>query len=247
MMLTAVLSTAVAQDAPQKYSTLTIEVKPGMNAQFEEFISKYKAAAEQTNSPYRWTVAQSVSGNPVYSFTRPFQSFAALSDARPDLNKAFGAAEGARLLGLLQASVEGESSAIYVARPDLSRPRPEPGIQGTPEAVLFVDITVKSGKEEAFEGYAKKIVEASNAKATDQYWQIRQRMFGPGQLPVYRVVVVFAKWTELDRPGMPMSERLKQQFGAAEAERLEAIANDSIQGVNERLNRVRADLARPPT
>jgi hypothetical protein len=180
----------------------------------------------------------------VYTFTRPFQTFAAFGEAGPDLAKAFGAAESGRLLGLLQASVTSESSSIYVYRPDLSRPWPT--LETPPEAVLFLDITVRGGKEEEFEGYVKKLMEAVNAKSPDQQWQMRQRLFGPGNAPVYRVVVVFPKWTALDRPPMPQPELLRQQFGAAEATRLEAIATDSIQGVNERLNRVRNDLARPP-
>jgi hypothetical protein len=169
-----------AQGAPQMYSTITIEVKPGMNAQFEEFIGKLKAAAEQTNSTFRWLASQSVSGNPVYTFSRSYGSFAALGEAGPDLAKVYGAAESARLLGLLQASAANESTSIYVARPDLSRPPPAPvagAAAAAPVAVL---------------------------------------------------------------------QTMVEQYGAAEAARLEAVSNDAVQGVTQRLNRVRADLGRPP-
>jgi hypothetical protein len=131
----------------------------------------------------------------------------------------------------------------------LRRPRPAPAQQGQgtpPEAVLFLDITVRGGKEQAFEGYMKKVIEAVTAVSPTQYWQTRQRTFGPGQNPVYRVVVTFPKWTALDTPPMPLPAQLAKHFGAAEGEKLVAIATDSIQGVNQRLNRTRPDLSRPP-
>jgi hypothetical protein len=235
---------AVAQEAPQMYAVTTIEVKPGGDPQLEEVIKKFKEAADKTNSPLRYTTAQSVSGNPVYTFNRPFRSFAAFGEQGPNLAETLGAAEMSRLMGLLQQSAGNESTSIYVARPDLSRPGPAQ--QATPEAVLYMDITVRAGKQEAFEGYVKKVVEAVAAVSPTQYWQMRQRTFGPGQNPVYRVVVTFPKWTALDTPPMPLPAQLAKHFGAAEAEKLAAIAADSIQGVNERLNRTRPDLSRPP-
>ena len=237
-----------AQGAAQMYSTITVEVKPGMNAQFEEFVGKLKAAAEQTNSSFRWLASQSVSGNPVYSFSRPFGSFAALGEAGPDLAKVYGAAESARLLGLLQASTTNESTTIYVARPDLSRPAPAVAgaAAAAPVAVLFVDLAVRPGKEQSFEEYVKKLIVAVNAKSPTQYWTMRQRSFGPGNTPGYRVVVTFQKWADLDTPPKPMQQTLVEQYGATEGARLEALSNDAVQGVTQRLNRVRADLGRPP-
>lgn len=238
-----------AQVAPQMYSTITIEVKPGMNAQFEEFIGKLKAAAEQTNSTFRWLASQSVSGNPVYTFSRSYGSFAALGEAGPDLAKVYGAAESARLLGLLQASAANESTSIYVARPDLSRPPPAPvagAAAAAPVAVLFIDLAVRPGKEQSFEEYTKKLIVAINAKSPNQYWLMRQRAFGPGNTPGYRVIVTFQKWADLDTPPKPMQQTMVEQYGAAEAARLEAVSNDAVQGVTQRLNRVRADLGRPP-
>jgi hypothetical protein len=238
-----------AQGAPQMYSTITIEVKPGMNAQFEEFIGKLKAAAEQTNSTFRWLASQSVSGSPVYTFSRPYGSFAALGEAAPDLVKVYGAAESARLLGLLQASAANESTTIYVARPDLSRPPPAAAAgaaAAAPVAVLFIDLAVRPGKEQSFEEYTKKLIAAVSAKSPNQYWQMRQRTFGPGNTAGYRVVVTFQKWADLDTPPKPMQQTMVEQYGAAEAARLEAVSNDAVQGVTQRLNRVRADLGRPP-
>lgn len=145
---------------------------------------------------------------------------------------------------MLEAAVESITTTVYVARPDLSRPAPESDT--TPVAVLYIDLNVRLGMERQFEDYAKKVIEATNAVAPNAYWQMRQRMFGPGNAAGYRVVVTFQQWADLDVEPKPIPQRMVEHFGADEAARLEESGLASIQGINERLNRVRSDLARPP-
>lgn len=245
VLLTASCGTS-AQEAPAKYSTVVIEVKPGMNGPLEELLRKFRDAAEQTNGPQRWLASQSMSGNPVYTINIPFGTWAEFgpADDTNPLVAAYGQEEATRLLGALQTSVASNVTTIYVARPDLSRPPPEG--QGTPVAVLFIDLTVRLGMEQQFEEYVGKIIEATNATAPNAHWLMRQRMFGPGNAPGYRVVVTFQQWADLDAPEKPLPQRLREHFGAEEGARLETLGTAAVQGVNERLNRVRSDLARPP-
>ena len=248
VMLSASCSTG-AQPAPAKYSVLTIEVKPGMNGQFEEFIHKFRDAVEKNKGPQRWRANASVSGNQVYNFTREFGTWTEFGQDAPEpLVAAYGEQEAGRLLGLLQTSVASTTTAIYVARPDLSRPRPANAANAAAAAVavLYIDLNVKLGKEQQFEDNTKKLIEATNATAPNDFWEMRQRMFGPGNGAGYRVVVVFQKWSDLDAPDKPLRQRLTEHFGTAEGERLDALGTDSLQGINQRLNRVRADLGRPP-
>jgi hypothetical protein len=49
-MLAASCGTA-AQEPPPKFSSIAIEVKPGMNGQLEEVFTKFRDAVEQTNGP----------------------------------------------------------------------------------------------------------------------------------------------------------------------------------------------------
>jgi len=234
-----------AQDAPQMYSVLTVEVKPGAEGQFEEFVSKFRDAAEETESPVRWNASSAVTSGNSYVFTRPFGSFAALEGAGPELNEVYGEEEAGRLLGLLQASAASMSTTIYVERPDLSRPWPE--LEGTPAAVLYIDLNVRFGMEEQFEAYAGKVKEATDATAPNAFWLMRQRVFGPGtNNGAYRVVVVFPQWTDLDTPAKPIPDRMREHFGAEESARLQTEIGDALQAVRENLYRVRADLARPP-
>jgi hypothetical protein len=244
------MSGASAQNAPEKYRVLTVEVKPGMDAQFEEFIHKFRDAVEKNKGPQHWLASSSMSGNAVYFFTVPFATWAGEfgQNAPNPLIAAYGEQEAAKVLGLLAASTESETTAIYAARPDLSRPRPQAtsGQAATPVAVEYVDLNVKIGKEQEFEGYVKKLIEATNKAEPTAYWQMRQRAFGPGNTPSYRAVVQFLTWADLDKQGKSLQQRLTEAFGAAEGEKIQGLASDALQGVNQRLARVRIDLERPP-
>jgi hypothetical protein len=245
-MLTASCGTA-AQEPPPKFSSVTIEVKPGMNGQLEEVFTKFRDAVEQTNGPQRWLTSQSMSGNAIYTVNVPFATWAEFGPppaGGDPLFAAFGEAEARRILGLLESSVESTTTTVYVARPDLSRPAPES--DATPVAVLYVDLTVRLGMEPQFEEYVKQVIEATNAAEPNAYWQMRQRMFGPGNTTGYRVVVTFQQWADLDAEVKPIPQRMEEHFGAEEGARLMTAGLGTIQGINERLNRVREDLARPP-
>jgi quinol monooxygenase YgiN len=246
VLLSASCGTA-AQEPPPKFSSVTIEVKPGMNEQFEEVVRKFRDAAEQTNGPQRWLASQSMSGNPIYTINVPFATWAEFGPPPADGNPlvaAYGQEEANRILGLLREAEQSVTTTIYVARADLSRPAPES--DATPVAVLYIDLNVRLGMEQQFEDYAKQVIEATNATEPNAYWQMRQRMFGPGNAAGYRVVVTFAQWADLDVEPKPIPQRMEEHFGAEEAARLATAGLATIQGINERLNRVRSDLARPP-
>jgi hypothetical protein len=246
VMLTASCGTQ-AQEPPQKFSTVTIEVKPGMNDQFEEVVRKFRDAVEQTNGPQRWLASQSMSGNPIYTINVPFATWAEFGPppANPNpLVAAYGEEEAGRILGMLRDAEEGSTTTIYTARSDLSRPPPES--DATPVAVLYIDLNVRLGMEQQFETYAKQVIEATNATAPNAYWQMRQRTFGPGIAAGYRVVVTYPQWADLDVEPKPIPQRLQEHFGAEQAARMAEAGLASIQGINERVNRVRSDLARPP-
>lgn len=246
VLLTASCGTA-AQEPPPKFSTVTIEVKPGMNEQFEEVVRKFRDAVEQTNGPQRWLASQSMSGNPIYTINVPFDTWAEFGPPPASGNPliaAYGQEEAQRILGMLSDAQEGSTTTVYVARPDLSRPPPES--DATPVAVLYIDLNVRLGMEQPFESYAKQIIEATNATEPNAYWQMRQRMFGPGNAAGYRVVVIFWQWADLDVQLKSIPQRMQEHFGAEEAARLEQAGLAAILGINQRLNRVREDLARPP-
>jgi hypothetical protein len=246
VMLTASCGTS-AQEPPEKFSSVTIEVRPGMNGQFEEVVRKFRDAAEQTNGPQRWLASQSMSGNPIYTINVPFATWAEFGpppSSGDPLVAAYGQEEAGRILGLLRDAEASNSTTIYVARADLSRPPPDS--DATPVAVLYIDLNVRLGMEQQFEDYVKKIIEATNATAPNASWQMRERLYGPGNAAGYRVVVTFQQWADLDVQAKPIPQRLQEHFGAEEGARVTEAGLAAIQGINERVNRVRSDLARPP-
>ena len=54
--------------------------------------------------------------------------------------------------------------------------------------------------ERQFEDYAKKVIEATNAVEPNAYWQMRQRMFGPGNAAGYRYRNAWRSTSALTKP-----------------------------------------------
>jgi hypothetical protein len=177
LVLLGVTGASLAQEVPERYSTLTVEVKPGANAQYEEFILAFKAAAEKTNSPLHWLVSQTeVGGSNNYIFHRPIASWRELeTPVGAILRQAYNEREVQRLLGLEAASATSVHTAAYIARPDLSRPGP--AIENV-VAVNYIDIKVRYGMNQEFEDVARHVVEASAATTPNVHWEMRGPSFG---------------------------------------------------------------------
>ncbi len=230
---------AHAQDAAPSVSALTVHVKPGMNQQFEEYLKAFVAAADKTSPKLEWLSAQSMTGGPVYVFNRAFGSWAELGAAGPDFVAAFGAPEAKRLAGLLQASVESVSTAIYRRRMDLSRPWP--ALEGVPDAVVHIFITVQGNMGPQFESFVGKVIEATAATAPNAYWLMDEPGAGATD---YRVTVIAKSWSDLDKPDKPIPQRILEHFGQAEGQKLLAESNGAIEGIETRISRTRPDLGR---
>ena len=79
--------TANAEEAPPTgYSVLSIEIKPGSQGQFEEFILKFKQAADHIGTVPTWyATSPGVGEDNVYSFASPFMSFGELARLMRDV------------------------------------------------------------------------------------------------------------------------------------------------------------------
>ena len=239
-----VVVSGFAQDQPAMATVLTVEVEPGANAAFEEFILAFRAGAERTGSSLHWLASQNEVGDGnTYTFTRQFGNWAEFENpANGFMVEAYDEAERARIVGLYNDSVESVSSSAYIARPDLSRGGgpviPEPA------AVIYLDIKVHQGMGPRFEAVVRKVVEATATAAPDLYWITLATSFGVAG--TYRFVTVVDEWEDLNTPPKPVPQRLIEHFGAAEGSRLAQEAASVIESINQKLRRVRRDLARPP-
>jgi len=216
-------------------------VKPGAGAKFEEFIGKYKEAAEKINAPYYWLASQAaVGGGDSYDIVLQFSSWKAFDNPRDVLKDAFGANEAKRLWSLLEDSAVSTTTAAYTANPELSRPAPQSNQAEV--AVLLIHLTVRPGMDMQFYEYAKKVKEATDATAPNLYWTMLMPDIGAsGPL----VAIPISSWSDLDTSGKPIPQRLTEHLGAAEGFRVQAMGQAAVESLTTKVHRVRMDLARP--
>ncbi len=243
LALLCIASTSLAQDAPGRWSVLTVEVKPGANAQFEEFIQAFREAAVETDSSLYWLVSQTeVGGSNNYAFHRPISSWAEVeTPAGAILSEVYEDQEVERLLALYNSSAARIHTAAYLDRPDLSRAAPPmPDVV----AVNYLDIGIHQGMNQQFEEFVRHLVEASEATAPSAYWEMRAPSFGARN--AYRVVVAFSEWADADVVQKPIPQRLAEHYGEVRGAQILEEGNAAIESFRSSLRRTRGDLARPP-
>jgi hypothetical protein len=216
----------------------TIEVKPGMNQQFEEVIKAAKAAAEKTKAPNQWRISRSMTGSNSYIIDSGFASWAEFALPLPDMQAALGAKEAQRLGDLFRSSVTSISRATYTFRQDLSRMWPD---GTTAQAVEHVYLKPKPGAGPALESLVKRLIEATNAVQKNNYWL----MAAPGAgADSYLVIVIHPKWTDMDAQQKPAPQILAEHFGAQEGQVLWSALQNSVENLNAVIGMAMPDLSR---
>jgi hypothetical protein len=244
MACLCVAGVAAAADAPRSVNglaELTVRLKPGTNATYEEYRKAMKSAADKTKSASQWRIGRMLTGSSnVYVIDRGFDSWEQFAAPGPDLEAAFGKAEAKRLQSLIQSSVESASTAVYTIRTDLSRPFP--ANRPVPAGVTHVYISVKPGMQARFESAVKKLVAATAATAKDEYWLTGAP--GAGADGRYLVIDLNMKWTDLDTPGKSIPQRFTEHLGAAEGQLVWAELQGTIDRLETVIGRPLPDLSR---
>jgi hypothetical protein len=230
-----------AEEAPPTgFSIFSVEIKPGSQGQFEEFIVKFKQAADLVGTVPTWFASSpGVGQDNIYTFATPFKSFGELAEQRPILQEVYEAAEVTRLLALYQDAVVSTQTYLMHPRPDLSRsapPRESPA-----EISLTVGITVNSGMVPEWEEYVKKLIEATDQTAKDAYWNAYAPGFGA--TPRSFAVRILMNWVDLDIPNKPFPERLNEAFGKREGAKIFAAGEASVANIEYAIRRNRVDLS----
>ena len=124
----AITTLAIAQPAAYVQVT-TITVKPSGVSDFEDYVKKIVAGANKIGAPQRVVAYQIGLGGPgfTYNFVIPFNKWEDM-DSWPSipqiLTKAYGDAEGARILKSGRDAIEHTESAVFHTLKNLStRPR----------------------------------------------------------------------------------------------------------------------------
>lgn len=240
--------TAPAQQArapqPELLQLVTIKVKPGGNAAFEEYVNAVRRAAEQLESQEFWLTAQSVSGEPSYTIALPRASgWAALGDpgVLARLAEAFGEQEAKRLAGLAMSSTESVHTSFYQSQPGLSNPRPQ--METAPAAVIMYELAINPGMQAQYAETAALTREAAMAVDPNRHYLILAPSFGANGV----IVVGFVEqWSDLDQNAAGPAQLVIQHFGQATGAAITARAQETIANMTITLHRTRPDLSYEP-
>ena len=234
-----------AEEAPPTgFSIFSVEIKPASQGQFEEFIVKFKQAADHIGTVPTWFASSpGVGQDNTYTFATPFKSFGELAQQQAILQEVYDPAEVVRLLGLYQNAVVSTQTYLVHPRPDLSRSAPPR--EGPAEISLTLSITVNAGMVPAYEDYVKKLIEATDQTAKDAYWNTYAP--GIGAAPRTYGVRIPQNWVDLDTPNKPFSERLNEAFGERKGARILDDGQATIANIEYAIRRNRADLSHMAT
>lgn len=221
------------------FSTTRVEVKPGANIQFENFIMQFKAAAEEINWPYGWNASQVAVGNTnQYLFVAPFDSHEQLSTpVTAVLGQAHSPSEVAEILQDLRDSTSSLVTGTYYARDDLSNPPSSP--PANQELILTVQVNAKAGMQMQFEEWVKRVVDGSEGVT----WNAFAKGFGVGPGYVFRSGLT---WAALDQPAPSPQQRVMDAFGPVAGNAIINLGAASMESNITQLLRQRPDLSYSP-
>jgi hypothetical protein len=234
-------SFAHAQDvAPPKGITVNVvNIAPGTGVTFESVAKKFKEAADKLEDVPAYFAYSSVIGNDgQYIFAAPFAMFAELANDRQILAEAYGPEELAKISELFQKTVVSTESYIVIPRPDLGISAPDP--TAASEITLSIAIKLRMGKEEQYQEYLKKLVEATRATSPETYWSTYQP--GPGAKGIW-AVRINTSWAEFDVQGKSIPQRLNEHFGERAGKKIYDEGNASIENIEYTISRFRLDLS----
>jgi hypothetical protein len=233
--------TTGAQEEGNLVQAITVKVRPGTNAKFEEFVRAFRDASQQQGLENYWLSAESASGQPAYTFNMTMSGWGDMANPGPQLIEAFGEEEAMRIEGLLESSVEEMHVAFYETQPDLSV-LPTEAMDTPPVAVLYSLITLNPGMAPQYIEATRMTREASLAVVPDSYYVVQAPGFGANGV---RVIGIIQEWGDLDT-NMGPGQRVIAHYGEEEGAHISQMATESISNIETTLYRTRPDLSYQP-
>lgn len=235
--------------SPQFIEVLTVTVKPGAAPDYEAYVKKIVSGADKISATgpatvQAFQVTRGGSGG-TYMFVFPFNKAAELDSFVPVpqiLARAYGDAEGMRVLRAGGATVDHAESTVYRLLENLST-RPRRYDPSAASHVLLVRTEVEPARSADYERYLARLKSAQE-QANDPFTTVRRVSFmGPSH--VYLAASFFDKYAELDTRTSPL-DILKKVYGDLEGR---AVSDESLATVKKRevmVLRFRPDLSRLP-
>lgn len=233
-------------DQPTQFiHVITTTVRSGAVSDYEEFTKKIAAGANKINAPQRWMTSMVSIGGPglTYTIVIPFSKWAEYDTWVPVpeiLTKAYGAAEGARILKTGRAAIERTETAVYRLLPDLST---RPKVFDPPAAFIQLLVTeVEPAMVPTWETFLSRL-KAAQEKLPQAPTAIR-RVAVQGAANTYVTAVPFNKFAERDSWQGIMTV-LRDAYGEAEARNLNDTRLRCTRNSRLMVLAYRPDLSRP--
>src|SRR5713226_1267905 len=178
---------------------ITSTVRPGAVSEYEDFVKKVVAGANKINASARWSAYQVGLGGPgyTYSIALPFRKWGdmdAWTSVSQILSKAYGEAEGTRILKAGRVSIERSETAAYRLLPELST---RPKVFDPPAAFLQLFVTdVEPAMVSTWEDYLARL-KAAQEKSPQAPTSIR-RVAVEGASNTYVTAAPFNSYAERD-------------------------------------------------
>ncbi|HXV59917.1 MAG TPA: hypothetical protein VEK15_04425 [Vicinamibacteria bacterium] len=247
LFLTMILSLAAMPAAAQFQQVIEVQVKPGQEIAYENYVKKVREAADQIGSPMSWATFYATVGKPgsTYRIALGFEKWAdrdAWQGVREVLVKAFGEQEGSKIYTDGASSISSSSSRIWEMIEE-GTANPQTGTQ--PSA--FYEVTIRWVKPEMVPEYRgllrrfKSAYEAAEGKPSVTRWVL---VFGEGQNTTFRRTQPFNTWAERD--GWNPVELITKQFGP-DAPLLFERLNAAVWKSEHFVSAYRSDLSRTAT
>ena len=244
-------SLAVTQGQPGQpgefIDVLITTVRPGAVSEYEDFVRKILAGANKIDAAQRWSTYQVSLGGPGYTYEvgLPFTKWGevdAWTSVSQILSKAYGEAEGAKILRAGRASVERSETEVYRLLPDLST---RPKVFDPPAAFLQVFITdVEPAMAPTWEDYLARL-KAAQEKSPHAPTAIR-RVAVEGASNRYVTAVPFNSYAERDSWPSNLAV-LREAYGETEARTLNETRLRCTRSARLVVLSYRPDLSRPAT
>ncbi len=196
-LLFALTSFAYAQNPParQSYQVTTIQVKPGMGGEYQDYLKNDANPALQKGGVKQravWTTATFGEGGE-YVILTPIESLAQFDNPSPVV-KALGQEGAAALLAKRARLISSSRDVLITARPDLGV---APKADYAYKLGFGANVNVTPGRTAEYEKYVKDL-SATVAKTNAKGVLVGKAGLG-GDPNSYRLMVLFDNWADLEK------------------------------------------------
>ncbi|MGZ5460756.1 MAG: hypothetical protein ACXWN1_29305 [Thermoanaerobaculia bacterium] len=243
--LFAIALPVVAQNEPAEFiQIITTTVRSNAVTEYEDYVKKIMAGASKIGAPQRVLAYQVGVGGPsfTYNFVIPFNKWEEM-DSWPSipqiLTRAYGDAEGAKILKSGRDAIEHSESAVFRNRRNLStRPR----VNDPPAAfVMVVRTEIEPGMSVSYERFLSKLKAAQEQEQGTRTVNRSVSVLGPAL--TYMGANFFNKHADRDN-WSAVPDLLRKTYGDADGQEL---WEGSLRGVRKRevfVQSFRPDLSR---